>query len=32
MERTITKKSLIFEDMTNILEQYPAMIESIIRK
>ena len=32
MERTITKKSLIFEDMTNILEQYPGMIESIIRK
>ena len=29
MDRNITKKSLIFEDMSNILEQYPAMIERI---
>ncbi len=31
MERNITKKSLIFEDMTNILEQYPDIIESVCR-
>lgn len=29
MDRNITKKSLIFEDMSNILGQYPAMIERI---
>ena len=29
MARNVTKKSLIFEDMSNILEQYPAMIKRI---
>ena len=29
MARNVTKKSLIFEDMSNILEQYPKMVERI---
>lgn len=32
MNRNVTKKSLIFEDISNILEQYPVMIDRICKE
>lgn len=31
MDRNMTKKSLIFEDISNILEQYPALIDELCK-